>query len=213
MNSALATACEKAAGCRGANARRRHLIPVLVLTVAASLAPFGARGAQFTYISAHACASQGKIGAPLCDNAEANAAAEFSEKAPRFGTREACEIAFGRGRCSLLLEGAGGWAGKKAGVEFTPRQEGFRVTVVTDKLMTVVPIAAGIAFSPRSILHRDIKIDHRFAQHGQSAGKWAVGASPPLVRQDPNFDCSALLEPSTEKDPMNPGCYPAPPLR
>ena len=77
-----------------------------VLTLAGPLFVLPAAAAQFNrgsfqYASAQQCESDHKISAEFCANAEANARAEFDEKAPRFASREACEQAFGHGKCSL----------------------------------------------------------------------------------------------------------------
>lgn len=176
-----------------------------------------ARGA-FTYANARACASAGRLSAEICDNAEKNAAAEFEEKAPRFPTRQACETAR-HGPCAVGFSGAGGWTGHKADVYFTPRQQGFRVTVKSEREATTAPLASGLSFSPRTALRRDIAISAQAPRYwsGAAAGTrfgvatpdGAKGDAPPPPPVDPNFDCAAYLEPSAKGD-TSAGCAPAP---
>jgi hypothetical protein len=180
-----------------------------------------ARGA-FSYTSARACVSAGKLNAELCDHAEKNAAAEFEEKAPRFPTRQACETAR-HGPCAVGFSGAGGWTGRKTDVYFTPRQQGFRVTVKSERDATTTPVASGLSFSPRTALRRDVAISpqaHRYwsgaaaapaagTSFGLATPEGAKGDVPPPPPVDPNFDCAAYLEPSAKGDPST-GCAPAP---
>jgi uncharacterized protein YgiB involved in biofilm formation len=182
----------------------------------------------FTYSSAHNCVSSGKLSPEICGNAEANAAAEFEEKAPRFATRGACEQAHASASCSIGFRGADGWAGRKNAVYFTLRQQGFLVTVKSEHDVVTVPLATGLTFSPRSALRRDASIKPQASRNqpatippragGRPAGKGAFGVStpegaksplPPPPPVDPNFDCAALLEPSAKGDP-NTGCALAP---
>jgi uncharacterized protein YgiB involved in biofilm formation len=174
------------------------------------------------------------LSAELCTNAAANAQAEFEEKAPRFPSREACQRAFASAGCSVGFKGSDGWAGKKSGIFFTPRQSGFLVTVSSERDMTVVPYAAGasIGFSRRSILRKDTRIDPRIAAKAREnwraraasdAGGAAYGVDtpppglgrgtlPPPPPVDPNFDCKSVLEPSA-RDSADTGCYLAPARR
>ena len=181
-----------------------------------------ARGA-FSFSSASNCAASGKLPAELCATAEANAAAEFEEKAPRFPSRALCERIFGG--CALGFRGADGWAGKKNAVYFSPRQNGFRITVKSDHDTTVVPLGQGLNFSPRSALRRDASINPR-AGRAQTGAGFSAGAGqpggfgvptaeggggplPPRPPVDPNFDCAAVLEPSDKGDAST-GCVLAP---
>ena len=184
----------------------------------AAVAPSGA----YDYASAGRCAAAGKLPADLCANAEANAAAEFSEKALRFPDRVSCERAFSA-NCELGFEGADGWRGKRGAVYFTLRQEGFRIVVRSAQDMVVTPIARGLNFFPRSILRRDTHIARAARQPrdsfaavpgpvGDSLPAGVRGPLPPPAPVDPNFDCDSYLEPSARGDP-NPRCYPAPGAR
>jgi hypothetical protein len=92
----------------------------------------------------------------MCGNAFRNATAEFTQRAPVFMSREACENAVGRGACMISLGQAGVVAGRHKGIAFTPRMSGVVVTVASLRNATVVPHVAGrIAFLPRTILHAD----------------------------------------------------------
>jgi uncharacterized protein YgiB involved in biofilm formation len=84
------------------------------------------KSGQYSHSAEQNCILGGKLNAEQCANAAANAQAEFEEKAPRFPSREARERVFAAGGCNLGFKGAEGWAGKKAGICFSPRQAGFR---------------------------------------------------------------------------------------
>ncbi len=164
------------------------------------------------------CASTGKLPADICAIAAANAAAEFEEKAPRFAARDACERVF-RGGCSVGFRGAGGFAGRPGGVFFSPRQQGYRVTVKSDHDARVTPLGAGAGFSARSALTRDTAIHphgsrdyvaptHASAPRGAVSGNAGFGvatpdgpksgALPPRPPTDPNFDCASVIEPGAD---------------
>ncbi|MCX7899316.1 MAG: DUF1190 domain-containing protein [Methylocystis sp.] len=184
------------------------------------------RGAHQFATESH-CASTRKLPASVCAIAAANAAAEFEEKAPRFPSRDACERVF-RGGCSLGFRGADGYAGRRGGVYFSPRQRGFRVDVRSEQDARVTPLGAGAAFSARSALMRDASIHprshdytppvaHRAGAASQTAEFGLAtpegpkgGALPPRPPVDPNFDCAAVLEPGS--DPTT-GCVLAPARR
>ena len=179
-------------------------------------------------VAEQSCAASGKVSAERCANAAANAKAEFEEKAPRFPTREACQRIFSQAGCSLGFSGADGWAGKKSGIYFSPRQTGFLVILTGGDNMSVLPVTLGppINFSPRSILARDLSVNPKSAHqarqhwqaaaaHGQSSGVYGVDkapagkggeALPPRPPVDPNFDCAAVLEPNA-RDSADTGCY------
>jgi len=159
---------------------------------------------NFTYSDARKCVAEGRLPAEICAFAEANAAAEFEEKAPRFATRSACEQAYGPGGCSLGFRGAEGWAGKKNSLFFSPRQKGFRVTVKSEHDATVVPLGSDLVFSTRSALRRDASINPRARRDEPTSPSVQHGPPPPM---DPNFDCSAYLDPSDKGDPRT-GCAP-----
>lgn len=175
---------------------------------------------SFTFSTARHCLSSGKLPADVCANAEKNAAAEFEEKAPRFPQRDVCEQAFGAGGCSLGFRGADGWAGKRDAVYFSPRRQGFRVTVKSEREATVVPLGAGSSFSPRSALRKDASINPRFTRaqtsahsgFGTSEPDGPRGPLPPRPAVDPNFDCAAFLEPTDKGDPAT-GCAAIPSRR
>lgn len=187
---------------------------------------------QFSFGDERSCSASGKLSAELCANAAANARTEFEEKAPRFPTRDACERAFDRGGCSLGFSGTDGWAGKKSGIYFSPRQAGFRIWVSPKHDMIVVPYVTGkvVGFSARTIARRDTHIDLKTARQAREAwrfgapsaiapGQGAVGLDnpspvgnhdplPPPPPADPNFNCAAVLEAGSD---ATTGCYPAPP--
>jgi hypothetical protein len=205
------------------------LLPALFFAIAAA---GEITHGQFSFGDERSCAASGKLSAELCANAAVNARSEFDEKAPRFPTRDTCEGAFGRSGCSLGFSGADGWAGKKSGVYFSPRQAGFRILVSPKHEMIVIPYVAGkiIGFSSRTIVRRDTHIDLKTARQAREAwrfgppsskasGQGDVGldtpspngnrdALPPPPPMDPNFNCAAVLEAGS--DAMT-GCYPAPP--
>ena len=186
--------------------------------------------AQYSYGAEQNCILGGKLTPEQCANAVANAQAEFEEKAPRFPSREACERVFASAGCSVGFIGAEGWAGKKSGIYFSPRQAGFRVLVSSPSDMTVTPFALGprINFSPRSILRKDTRINPQIAHDARASWRLqpstAVGTfglatpsasgdnKPPAPPVDPNFDCASVLEPSA-RDHAETGCYLAPARR
>ena len=212
-----------------ARRRRLALAPVIFF---ATTATGEIKLGQLSFAAERSCVASGKLNTQLCANAAANAQAEFDEKAPRFPTREACEQAFGSAGCSVGFSGADGWAGKKSGVYFTPRQAGFRVLVRSERHIIVVPFVAGrvIGFSPRTALERDTRIDPQSSQRARQgwrprppsdgSGKGvarsiepssAAGRDvPPPPTVDPNFDCAAVLEAGSDAET---GCYPAPTRR
>lgn len=183
------------------------------------------RGATI-YFSAQNCVSAGRLPAEICNFADANSAAEFEEKAPRFLSRDACERI--HRACSLGFRGADGWSGRKNAIFFTPRRQGFRITVKSDRDVTVVPTNSGFVFSPRSALRRDASINPRAGRESPRAGApggtaqtapfgvptadGIKGPLPPRPPADPNFDCASVLEPDDKGDPRT-GCVLAPPGR
>lgn len=207
-----------------------RLSPVLALALFFSTTASGEiKRGQFSFGSERSCIAGSSLGAELCANAAVNAQTAFDEMAPRFPTRGACEQTFGRAGCSLGFSGADGWAGKRSGIYFTPRQSGFRITVSSERQMVVVPFVAGasLGFSPRTILEKDTRIDSRKARAAREAGRdrllsggveHAADVKPaplPVDRRaprmvDPNFDCAAVLEAGAD---ATTGCYPAPARR
>ena len=222
---------------------RGWLLASAMVFAPALVARAGSPHGQYSFGAERACVAGGALGAEHCANAAANAQAEFDEKAPHFPSREACEQIFNIAGCSVGFAGADGWAGKKSGVYFTPRQQGFRVTVNSERDITVVPYTTGptIDFTPRSVLKKDTRIDLKTAHHARET--WSahparvaspVGAEPrsaqfgvstptaegaarvalpPPPANDPNFDCAAVLEATPASNSNNPGCYPAPARR
>ncbi len=200
----------------------------LSLAMATSVAA-QVRPVQYSYGGEQSCILGRKLSAEQCANAAANARAEFEEKALRFPSRDACQRVFAASGCELGFKGAEGWAGKKSGIYFSPRQAGFRVLMSSPRDATVTPFVLGprINFSPRSILRKDTRIDPRTAhytrdswrgQAGAAAGTFGVdtpstrgGLVPPPPTVDPNFDCASMLEPSA-RDHAETGCYLAPSL-
>lgn len=197
------------------------------------------RSGQYSYGSEQSCGASGRFNAQQCANAAANSQAEFEEKAPRFPSREACEKVFAAARCSVGFKGSQGWEGKKSGIYFSPRQQGFRVEASSGRDMAVTPFTAGpeIRFSPRPIAKRETAINPnagrsardswraqpvaRDPNGGPTPETFGVDAPPkggdhaaipPPPRVDPNFDCASVLEPSVNGQPET-GCYPAPARR
>lgn len=167
------------------------LRPILGLAAALAVSPALAdppRGA-FTYKSLRDCQSDGKLSAEQCRHAASNAAAEFDEKSPRFASRGLCEAQFGRMGCSLSIASASGGAGKRDGVYFQPRQQGFRVTVRSAGDITVVPLARrGGGYKPRTALRaqtersRQVRIQTEQARNAAAAPMIDL---PPLEGPDP----------------------------
>ncbi len=192
-------------------------------------------GGQTRYRSEQNCIGANKLTQEQCANASANAQAEFEEKAPRFPTRESCEKIFAESGCGIGFKGADGWAGKKSGVYFSPRQQGFLV-MTTAKGAFAAPFTSGpnIRFSFREISKRNVAIDTVLGQRARES--WRAeparpsggttpnerglseapmgdrAAVPPPTPVDPNFDCSSVLEPSKDGR-ADIGCYPAPTRR
>jgi len=211
---------------------RVFLIVASVMICAVSAAGEVKQG-LYSFGVERSCVASGKFNGEQCANAAANAQAEFDEKAPHFSTREECERVFGSAGCSVGFSGADGWAGKKSGVHFTPRQAGFRILASSEREMIVVPYVAGtvIRFLPRTILKKDTRIDPETARRAQddwrmrtSAGASGAGSTgldtlssaadhealPPRPPADPNFNCVALLEAGSKPETS---CSLAPPRR
>ena len=211
---------------------------------ALATAPFALAGpaqpsrGSFQYASAQQCDSDRKIPAEFCANAEANARAEFDEKAPRFASREACEQSFGRGKCSLGFGAAEGASGKARAVHFSPRLDVFIVKVNGERDMSVLPQSASLRLDARTILRRDTHINPRIAAQAHkpvtapleppvkaaaAGGNGGLDTPHPASARpasahgpfaaapapDPNFDCAAVLEPSPAGVDAGVGCYPA----
>lgn len=193
----------------------------------ASQVAAGPTSGSYLFISRQACAASGKFDAELCTRAEANATAEFEEKAPRFATRAACEQAYRLGACAISLRATGG----RGGVSFTPRQQGFRIVARGQRDISTQPVAPGLNFSSRSALRQATWINPRATPQRPDSqklggaptpqagpGATSFGASspdgekhalPPPPPADPNFDCSAYIEPSSKADAAT-ACAPAP---
>jgi uncharacterized protein YgiB involved in biofilm formation len=205
----------------------RHRLILIVCLFLPPTTPASAESnklGKHVFGSEYSCRSSGEVSEQICSNAAANSTAEFNEKAPRFSARAECEQVF-RDGCSVGIKGAAGWEGKKSGIYFQPRQRGFAVQVLSEQNITVTPLTAGgrVKFSSRSALGRNVRVDHKAAQLGNSwpregdgaleksnsgAPVERIGSVPPRPPSDPNFDCSSVIEPDG-KDPST-GCYPAP---
>jgi len=184
-------------------------IPILcaIWTEAFAQTPRGPSGAA--YLNAAACVRRGGRSPELCANAEKNAAAEFEEKAPRFVTRAVCESAL-RAPCAIGFSRNGGWADRKHGVYFTPRQDGFRIVESSGRDPTITPVAGSLPFQPRPVNRLEVSISPQAAKYwdwahraaassaegGVSSPDGPKGEIPPPPPVDPNFDCAAVLEPS-----------------
>lgn len=194
----------------------RCSIVALLSCLGVARAPAGefARGA-LVFSSARHCIASGRAPQDICRHAEANAAAEFAEKAPRFARRELCERAFGAGGCALGLRGAEGWAGRPGGVYFSPRPRGFRILLRSEHDARVTPLGADLRFDWRSASRRDATIARRAPGDGQRLAverNDAAIVSPAPLSVDPNFDCARYLEPTAMGDPST-ACAPMPARR
>lgn len=207
---------------------RRLVVPAIFLAQASVAAAETHRGA-YVYSDEKSCVAGGRVDAPICANAAANARAEFDEKAPRYPTREACDRVFPRDRCSVGFSGADGWAGKRSAIYFSPRMFGFRINILSEREAYVTPMITGISFSRRTAMRRDTGVD--FAVARQARRNWRPDAQPasgggesfgvdtppsgdgsgavPRPPIDPNFNCAAVLEPNAHGDAAS-GCYPMP---
>ena len=195
------------------------------LAVSADAAPaVAAQRGSYTFYSADNCAASGKMPKDICANAARNASAEFEEKAPHFATRGACEAAYRAGGCAVSFRQSA--PGARGGVSFTPRPQGFRVTVRSDNDISTMPVAPGLVFAARTAVRSAVAIDPRAAgaaaprAAGPDAGA-VFGSSnpdgpklpaPPSAPYEPNFDCSKYVEPSNDKN-AGPGCLPGPAMR
>lgn len=211
--------------------RSGSLLIIVGFAFCAPASPLAQSRSAYTFRSEQNCIGAHKFSSEQCANAVANSRAEFEEKAPRFPTRDACERLFKEAGCSLGFKGADGWAGKKSGLYFSPRQQGFTVTL-SGKDGVTRPFTSGppIAFSPRTIARRDAAVnssagqkarDSWRAEPGNSAKATSQelgvpnapagdrGALPPPAPVDPNFDCASFLEPAKDGQ-SGIGCYPAP---
>lgn len=200
---------------RSRGARAAGVCAALVVAPLAGGADAAEPRGRYAYGSLGACLAAHVLPAPWCENAAANARAAFIEKAPTHPSREACERAHGRGRCAVAFE--------RGGVVFTMRQEGFVVVARSGREASVTPAPESLGARPRSVLTRDAAIDPRARRAAAPAGGGRAdpgpvfgvatpqgerGPAPPPVPVDPNFDCSALLEPDA-RGGASPGCYPA----
>lgn len=190
----------------------------------AQVAPASAQTAigSFTYFSNDSCSGSGRFSREICDNAKANAAAEFEEKAPHYPTRAACEANNGSGQCAISFRSGAQGSGSKSGVTFTVRQQGFKIVARSATDVTTIPLAKGLTFVTRTALARRTNIDPRVAQRALAAAKASptafgvsspeggvAGPLPPPVPKDPNFNCADFIDPKTKGD-LNEGCAPAP---
>ena len=203
-----------------------YLLPELGLFIGIPAVEAGIFFGSHKYYSKQACIDDKKLTREICENAEANAAAEFEEKAPHFSSRVACEKSYGGGRCAISFRSSAHVVGAKGAVSFTPRQQGFRVFARSDSFVETTPEAPGLKFSSRTALRRATGINPRAANMaaprtvapspgpvfgvsepvGPSLGKAAL---PPPVPNDPNFRCEDYIDPSTKGDSST-ACAPAP---
>jgi hypothetical protein len=155
---------------------RKKILIALFLSLAAGETGAEVFGGSLSYTSERACLLAGRLGAEQCATAAVNALAEFEEKAPRFPTRESCQKLFPAAGCALGFSGADGYAGRKSGVYFTPRQLGFRVATASK---TVTPFTdPPIGFTPRTLLRRDVAINMNRGRDARAA--WRFAPTPDL---------------------------------
>jgi uncharacterized protein YgiB involved in biofilm formation len=212
--------------------RSGALLIIAALAVCAPASLWAQPRNTYTFRSEQNCVAARKFSAEQCANAVANSRAEFEEKAPRFPTREACERLFKEVGCSLGFKGADGWAGKKSGLYFSPRQLGFTMTPSGRDGVTA-PFTSGppVAFSTRTIARRDAGVNFAVGQKARDSWRAEPGSSPARATSqdlgvpnapagdrgalpspppvDPNFDCASFLEPAKDGQ-AGVGCYPAP---
>lgn len=138
-----------------------------------ALAPAGPALAQapVTYGSRNACEMSARFNREQCDNAFANALAEFDEGTPRFPRRDECEKRFGR--CQIAGFGSGQ-------VSFGPQMDGVSILTRAGNI-TVLPVLKGprapVPFSERTILQRKTERSDRKQKAAQA--RWEAQWNAP----------------------------------
>jgi hypothetical protein len=146
-----------------------------------------------------------------CENAFANALAEFDEGTPRFSKRQDCEKRFGR--CQI----AGFGSGK---VSFGPQMEGVAITSRAGNI-TVVPVLKGprppVAFSERTVLQRKTERSDRKQKIAQARweAQWSAPEGVPTADGIAAVPAPGAPEPFDENWQKQEGVakYPAPAAR
>ena len=130
------------------------------------------------------------------DLAFANATAEFFEKAPRFSDRRACEALFRT--CSIALpEGAARNAGRgrarAAAIDYVPRFNKVRVTVVSRDHKEAAPVLEGgpapVRFDARSVMTENTSISPARALAAKAA--WSASIDRPKAPAIRHFPATA----------------------
>lgn len=168
--------------------------------------------APTTFGSRNACEMSSRFTREQCDNAFANALAEFDEGTPRFARRDECEKRFGR--CQI----AGFGSGK---VSFGPQMDGVVISTRAGNI-TVLPVLKGprppAAFSERTILQRKTERSDRKQKAAQARweAQWnAPEGVPPPEDGSASVPSPGGPEPFDENWQKQEGVakYPAPPSR
>lgn len=185
---------------------------VCVMAGALGMAGQAVAQAPVTYGSRNACEMSSRFTREQCDNAFANALAEFDEGTPRFPKRDECEKRFGR--CQI----AGFGSGK---VSFGPQMDGVVIATRAGNI-TVLPVLKGprapVPFAERTILQRKTERSDRKQKAAQA--RWEALWSAPEGVPPPEDGTAAVPspggpEPFDENWQKQEGVakYPAPPSR
>jgi hypothetical protein len=152
---------------------RTYALPAVIalsglVLISAPLQAAGPRTA--TYVTSQACQTQGLLSAEECQNAFANAEAEFEDEAPTFGKQDECERHFRR----CVISFSGGQPSSKV-LRYVPKMKGVLVTVSAQG-RTVVPVLENhhpaVSFSSRTVQDlRDVRSPLR-QQEAQT--RWAA---------------------------------------
>ncbi|GEO16891.1 hypothetical protein MAE02_45870 [Microvirga aerophila] len=136
-----------------------------------------------TYVTSQACQTQGLLSADECQNAFANAEAEFEDEAPVFDKQDECERHFRR--CVISFSGV---QQSSKVLRYVPRMKGVRVTVSAQQGRTVVPVLEShhpaVSFSSRTV--QDLRDARSPLRQQDSQTRWAAfqrrleGSTPAL---------------------------------
>lgn len=175
------------------------LAPALSLAGPSDLA---AQASGSVYVRRDECVAAGRLTAEQCEFAYRNARAEFLQKAPRYGSRAACERS--HKRCAAQMVSAGGWETfGKGGATYVPRFLGVRVTGegAASKALPVIEGKTQIAFVGRPVT----ELQERIAGQARVVGvaSHAARSSRRHVKDTPETATRpAGIHDDTERVPM-----------
>ncbi|MFC5486403.1 DUF1190 domain-containing protein [Microvirga aerilata] len=159
---------------RCSQAATRHAILVLSGLVLVS-PPLQAEVRTKLYITSRACQADSLLSPEECQNAFANAEAEYYDGAPVFGVKDECERVFRR--CVISFAEP---PDPKA-PRYAPALKGVQVSVSSVQDRTAVPVLDGshpaVSFGRRTVLERQ---DYRSTVKQEDAqARWAAAQRPP----------------------------------